>query len=160
MKGSSNVETTIERVNEHLRGNRLSEAITVLTEALQVEQQNYDLIYLLGICYIFDSNYEEAISIFEDMLRARPKKNIYLLLSVCYKKTERYEQTESIVTLVTFSSSSASPGSPNTTRPTSTAGNSTSNSNSSNLPSRISIGRSGSTTRSRLRSWGRGTVCG
>jgi hypothetical protein len=30
------VETTIERVNEHLRGNRLTEAITVLTEALRM----------------------------------------------------------------------------------------------------------------------------
>jgi cytochrome c-type biogenesis protein CcmH/NrfG len=69
----------------------------VLNDALRVEQHNLDLVYLLGICYIFNSNYEEAIAIFEDMLRSKPKKNIYLLLSVCFKKTEKFEQTEDIV---------------------------------------------------------------
>lgn len=90
MRGNSVVENAIHSVNEHLKGNRLSEAIAVLNDALRIEPNNFDLVYLLGICYIFNAAYEEAIAIFEAMLRSKPKKNIYLLLSVCYKKTEKF----------------------------------------------------------------------
>lgn len=93
MKGNSLIENTIQSVNEHLKANRLAEAINVLTETLRVEPNNFDLIYLLGICYIFNASYEQAIHIFEGMLKGKPKKNIYLLLSVCYKKTEKFELT-------------------------------------------------------------------
>lgn len=87
MRGNSVVESAIQSVNEHLKANRLADAIGVLKEALRVESGNFDLIYLLGICHIFNAAYEEAIAIFEAMLKGKPKKNIYLLLSVCYKKT-------------------------------------------------------------------------
>ena len=57
MKGNSIVESAIHSVNEHLKSNRLGEAIGVLKEALRVETGNYDLIYLLGICHIFNAAY-------------------------------------------------------------------------------------------------------
>lgn len=53
--------------------------------------------YLLGICYIFTGSYEQAINLFDGLLRAKPRKNIYLLLSVCYKKTEEFVKTEAVV---------------------------------------------------------------
>ena len=93
MKGNSLIDNTIQSVNEHLKANRLSEAISVLNETLRIEPNNFDLIYLLGICYIFNASYEQAINIFQNMLKGKPKKNIYLLLSVCYKKTEKYRET-------------------------------------------------------------------
>ncbi len=57
MKGNSIVESAIHSVNEHLKNNRLADAIGVLKEALRVETGNYDLIYLLGICHIFNAAY-------------------------------------------------------------------------------------------------------
>lgn len=106
-KGSTVVESAIHSVNEHLKGNRLGEAISVLKEALRIESGNYDLVYLLGVCHIFNASYEEAISIFESMLKGKHKKNVYLLLSVCYKKSDRLQQTEHIVCYPPFSSMSA-----------------------------------------------------
>jgi uncharacterized protein HemY len=96
-KGNSFIESTIEKVNEFLRVNQLRDAIGVLEQALEKEQNHTDLQYLLGICHIFNISYDEAIYIFEEMMRTKPKKNTYLLLSVCYKKTERLEETEAIV---------------------------------------------------------------
>jgi tetratricopeptide (TPR) repeat protein len=64
VKGNSLIENTIQKVNEHLKVNRLTEAISVLNETLRIEPNNYDLIYLLGICYIFNASYEQAIEIF------------------------------------------------------------------------------------------------
>jgi hypothetical protein len=58
MKGNSIVESAIHSVNEHLKNNRLADAIGVLKEALRVETGNYDLIYLLGICHIFNAAYQ------------------------------------------------------------------------------------------------------
>ena len=86
-KGNTFIENTIEKVNVHLKNNHLVDAINVLEEALEVERNHVDLQYLLGICHIFNSSYDYAIIIFEDMMRVKPKKNTYLLLSVCYKKT-------------------------------------------------------------------------
>lgn len=160
MKGNSVVENAIQSVNEHLKGNRLGEAIEVLSAALRAEPNNLDLVYLLGICYIFNAAYEDAIAIFEGMLRGKPKKNIYLLLSVCYKKTERFEQTEQIVTRLPRSFSSASTASPNTTRPTSTAASSTSNSRTTSQRWATSTAPSPSTPRSRSPTWARATACG
>ena len=77
-------------MNEHLKNNRLVDAIDALRSALEVEHNHTDLQYLLGICYIFNGSYDFAIGIFEDMMRSKPKKNTFLLLSVCYKKTEKY----------------------------------------------------------------------
>ena len=57
MKGSSVAESTIQSVNDDLKANRLSDAIRVLKEALAVEPNNYDLVYLLGICFIFNAAY-------------------------------------------------------------------------------------------------------
>lgn len=34
---------------------------------------------------------------FDNLLRVEPRKNIYLLLSVCFKKIENYEETERIL---------------------------------------------------------------
>lgn len=62
----------------------------MLRQALDSESNNLDLQYLLGICFIFNNQYEEAITVLEEMMRSKPKKNIYLLLSVCYKKCERF----------------------------------------------------------------------
>lgn len=47
---------------------------------------NYDINYLLGVCHLLNGEYNEAIGIFDFLLSKKPKKNIYLLLSVCYKK--------------------------------------------------------------------------
>ena len=52
-------------------------------------------------------------------MKSKPKKNIYLLLSVCYKKSERFQETQEIVHFSIFSSTSVSGTIPNTTRPTS-----------------------------------------
>jgi tetratricopeptide (TPR) repeat protein len=35
--------------------------------------------------------------VFDNLLRVEPRKNIYLLLSVCFKKIENYEETERIL---------------------------------------------------------------
>lgn len=87
----------IEKVNAHLKENKLNEAIYTLKEALQKEPDHLDLQYLLGISYIFNAEYELAIDILGRMMSHKPKKNFYLLLSVCYKKTERFAETEEIV---------------------------------------------------------------
>jgi hypothetical protein len=42
-------------------------------------------------------SYEQAIDIFEKLLQKKTRKNIFLLLSVCYKKIEDYRETEKIV---------------------------------------------------------------
>ncbi len=58
VKGNSHVESIIEKVNDNLKANKLNEAINVLKEALEAEYSNLDLQYLLGICYIFNGEYE------------------------------------------------------------------------------------------------------
>lgn len=125
VKGSSVVEQVIAEVNEHLKANRLREAIAALGEGLESEPHNQDLVYLLGICHIFNGAYPEATAIFEDMVRGRAKKNIYLLLSVCYKKADRLRDTELIVLPLLFSCKTALGTSPSTTRPISTEENCT-----------------------------------
>lgn len=97
MKGNSAIQSTIEKVEDFLKMNRLDEAIDLLLEAKKLEPNNYDLLYLLGICYIFNNSYEQAITIFQNLLQAKPRKNIYLLLSVCYKRTDQLFNTENIV---------------------------------------------------------------
>ena len=49
--------------------------------------------YLLGVCYLIKGSYDQAINIFDTLLERKARKNIYLLLSVCYKKMEDYEET-------------------------------------------------------------------
>lgn len=53
--------------------------------------------YLLGVCYLIKGSYDQAINIFDTLLERKARKNIYLLLSVCYKKMEDYDETEKIV---------------------------------------------------------------
>ena len=71
---------------DELTKNNLNDAIEILKAALDKEQSNYDLNYLLGVCHLLNSSYEQAINIFDVLLAKKPRKNIYLLLSVCYKK--------------------------------------------------------------------------
>lgn len=138
-KGSTVVESAIQSVNEHLKGNRLGEAINVLKEALRIENGNYDLVYLLGVCHIFNTAYEEAITIFESMLKGKHKKNVYLLLSVCYKKSDRLQQTEHIVSYSSLSSINASINTQSITRPIFIEANSSSSSRNINWHYKISI---------------------
>lgn len=91
------IEATIDRVYEELTKNNLHDAIEILKGTLEKESNNYDLNYLLGVCHLLNGSYEQAINIFDMLLAKKPRKNIYLLLSVCYKKMEDYEETEKIV---------------------------------------------------------------
>ena len=58
---------------------------------LREHPNNFDLNYLLGICHLISSSFEQAIGVFDNLLKTQPRKNIYLLLSVCYKKIDNFE---------------------------------------------------------------------
>lgn len=81
-----------------MKGNQPIEAIEVLEKAAK-KQDAYEVNYLLGVCYIITEQYANSIAIFKNLLKfeKKPKKNIYLLLSVCYKKMEDFVNTEKIV---------------------------------------------------------------
>lgn len=96
-KTGSSIETSIDKVYEELARNNLAAAIEILEGALKSEQNNYDLNYLLGVCHLLNGSYDQAINVFDMLLCRKPRKNIYLLLSACYKKMEDYEETENIV---------------------------------------------------------------
>lgn len=85
-KSSNLAEIVIDKVYERLSKNKLLESISILQEALNSEPHNYDLNYLLGVCHLMSGSYEQAIDIFDQLLQKKPRKNIFLLLSVCYKK--------------------------------------------------------------------------
>lgn len=59
--------------------------------------------YLLGVCFLINGSYEQALNLFDSLLEKKTRKNIFLLLSVCYKKIEEYQETENIVNLPLFS---------------------------------------------------------
>jgi uncharacterized protein HemY len=90
-KGNSYVDEAIEKVNENLKKNELDEAVRTLKITLREHPNNFDLNYLLGICHLISSSFEQAIGVFDNLLKTQPRKNIYLLLSVCYKKIDNFE---------------------------------------------------------------------
>lgn len=47
-----------------------------------------------------NGHYDEAINIFDVLLAKKARKNIYLLLSVCYKKMNDFDETEEIVLIL------------------------------------------------------------
>lgn len=47
--------------------------------------------YLLGVCLLISGSYEQAINLFDALLEKKTRKNIFLLLSVCYKKIEDFK---------------------------------------------------------------------
>jgi uncharacterized protein HemY len=63
-KGNSYVDEAIERVNENLKKNELYEAVRTLNSALKEHPNNFDLNYLLGICHLISSSFEQAINVF------------------------------------------------------------------------------------------------
>ncbi len=52
------------------------------------------------MCYVIIDDYQHALEIYKGLLARKPKKNVYILLSVCYKKLEEYQNTEKIVKIV------------------------------------------------------------
>jgi hypothetical protein len=68
-------------------------------EKASKKQEVYEVEYWLGICFLITEQYNNAIVIFKNLMKVgkKPKKNIFLLLSVCYKKVEDYENCEKIV---------------------------------------------------------------
>ena len=96
-KNGSLAELTIDKVYEKLKKNKLEDSINILQEALNVEPNNYDMNYLLGVCLLISGSFEQAINLFDALLEKKTRKNIFLLLSVCYKKIEDFRETEHIV---------------------------------------------------------------
>ena len=111
-------------VKDRLKKNKASEAIHLLVEARNKDQNNYDINYLLGVCYLVNGQYPNGVAAFKHLLtNSKPKKDVYLMLSVCFKKLEDYASAEGIVYTFLFSSTHASKSTPSTTRPTSTGVN-------------------------------------
>ena len=63
-KCNSYVDETIEKVNENLKKNELYEAVRTLNATLKDHPSNFDLNYLLGICHLISSSFEQAIDVF------------------------------------------------------------------------------------------------
>ena len=58
-------------------------------EVLQSGYKQTETLYLIGVCYLWSGEYENAIKEFNNLLekQALQYKNIFLLLSIAYKKS-------------------------------------------------------------------------
>lgn len=84
-KNGVEVETFLEAVKEKLKKNRISEAIVMLEETKI--KDNYDINYLKGVCYLVNGEYEKGALTFRPLIsHLKSKKDVYLMLSVCFKK--------------------------------------------------------------------------
>lgn len=101
-KNSAEVEALLEVVKEKLKKNKIAESIAILEDTKV--KDNYDINYLKGVCYLVSGQYHNGAAIFKSLINSpKPKKDIYLMLSVCFKKLEDYENTEAIVSSWLFS---------------------------------------------------------
>lgn len=118
------IDALLNTAKELLRGNQPREAIEVLQRARE-KGFCYEADYLLGVCFLITEQYPNAITLFRNLLKVgkKPKKNMFLLLSVCHKKLEDYANTERIVIPGLFSFRNACRNIPSSTKRTSTAAN-------------------------------------
>lgn len=84
-KNGAEVEALLDAIKDKLKKNKITEAITMLEET-KIKDSS-DINYLKGVCYLVTGQYHAGILTFKSLLSSpKPKKDIYLMLSVCYKK--------------------------------------------------------------------------
>ena len=62
-----------------------------MESGLLINPTSYEVNYFLGMCYLVNEQFGDALAIFKQQLLNHPKKNLFLLLAVCYKKLEDFE---------------------------------------------------------------------
>lgn len=98
-KEEEGIRPFVEAAKKLVARGLISEASKVLETGLLINSKSSTINYFLAMCYLMSDDYANAIRLFKEQLVAHPKKNLYILLAVCYKKLNEYESALELVEL-------------------------------------------------------------
>ncbi|KRX11228.1 hypothetical protein PPERSA_07753 [Pseudocohnilembus persalinus] len=91
---SQQAKKFLQQGKQYFKQNQLQNAIECFQQAISIDSDNLDSRYLMGVCFLQSLDYNKSISEFNQLLERNKayKQNVYLLLSIAYKKKNDVNQ--------------------------------------------------------------------
>ena len=98
-EGNQDVDYRVREMMSYYKSRDFNEAIAAGRAILSEHPDNIEALYIVGLCASMLEKHELTIKYFETLIILEPKykKNVYLFLSIAYKKSNKMDMSFSVL---------------------------------------------------------------